>query len=400
MLLTLPPEIIHRVVRLSLDHASSSLDLSSEEYSNLRNLSLVHSRMRPWAQAELYRYIRLCGKREIKRVQCALEKTGTRLSKHIRQLFFQRRDTQIVVAQGNSVAIFIDGLVLRTLWLHNVEVDLAVLAKLSCKYNRYETVLLGEDTDLLLAAVLRELHLSRVIIAASTATLSFPRLTGLSLVNTVGTSSAWETFLDPSTLPKISVLSIARDDSNGNEPSALRSFLTKDLARILANIISLSVRVVDVFRDTAIFWNNCTRLEHLTVRLGHKEVDSSVWLVQALPQPLNLLRIVHGAADYERSEVYTPCIGHVEAAVTSGSGTAPKRLSLPFAQARTNCTCLGCIDTALEVNERLEELEKLALKAGVTVERHNLPAEDMFSHWETYLDEIWYVGFRFTAPSS
>jgi hypothetical protein len=81
----LPPEIVQRVIRLSLS-PTISYETLPERYADLRAYCLVCQAWRPWAQDELYRHLLVEDGSKAARVERALEWTGTRLSDGVRYL--------------------------------------------------------------------------------------------------------------------------------------------------------------------------------------------------------------------------------------------------------------------------------------------------------------------------
>lgn len=135
MLLSFPPEIIQRICYLLLEDPSIPLDLHPSVLKNLSNLSLVHSSIRPWAQAELYRNISLYRPRNVERFVAALEGTGTEPSSCVRGLLLGMHLRILStggVSQELSASAFINRFAMRSLWLFAGTVDLGALVDLPC----------------------------------------------------------------------------------------------------------------------------------------------------------------------------------------------------------------------------------------------------------------------------
>lgn len=401
MLLTLPPELIQRVIRLSLDHTSLVIDLSSDNRANLNNISLVHSIIRPWAQAELYRGVVIDASRgEKERLEAALEGTGMRLSSHVRELFFElqeRTDGPTRIVQATSAAIIINRFALRTLWLTEGAVDLAALVSLSCKpccQAYMATIKLTSSFH----SVLEELHLSSVVFAASTP-LTLPRLSGLSLVNAAAASIAWSRLLNATTLPTLSTLSLAQgpDYWDGVDLNTARPFVADDFSLILPQLNCVSARMNGQDLDTALAWHDCTHLKRLTLRIGHKgDSEWSLNFIKDMPQRLDFLQIVqHCVRTCEGSAAYLANLGHLEAAIC-GARVPFEHLSLPIAEYPSDSEsfpdCDACYSAPVEAGEAIDRLVRVAEGAELALERNWFPEEDDFELWSTYLHKCWYVG--------
>lgn len=85
---------------------------------------------------------------------------------------------------------------------------------------------------------------------------------------------------------------------------------------------------------------------------------------------------------------------HLETAM-SGSRVPFERLSLPIEEEENPSEplfdCEQCNRTPEELNKLLRHVQQVAEKAGIGVERHDLPQDDEFLLWERYLDDLWCV---------